>query len=94
MELLIQEFQGIRQTESSYDFDYWIVKVDSQGVIQWQNTIGGYLTDHFRSLQQTSDGGYILGGYSSSNISLDKTENCSGANDYWIVKVDSLGVIQ
>ncbi|MBK7971101.1 MAG: hypothetical protein IPK08_20465 [Bacteroidetes bacterium] len=37
-------------------------------------------------MTQTNDGGYILGGYSFSNISGDKTENSNGGNDYWIVK--------
>jgi hypothetical protein len=44
--------------------------------------------------QTVSDGGYILGGLSTSNISGDKTENCNGDYDYWIVKTDSLGNIQ
>jgi hypothetical protein len=36
-----------------------------------------------------------LGGSSSSNISGDKTENMVWVvNDYWIVKTDSLGIIQ
>ncbi len=74
--------------------DYWIVKVDSLGVIQWQNTIGGSLDDELYSVQQTTDGGYILGGFSESNISGDKTENCHGNVDYWIVKTDSTGAVQ
>ncbi len=74
--------------------DYWIVKVDSQGAIQWQNSIGGSGPEFLNSIQQTADGGYILGGYSSSNISGDKTENCFGSNDLWIIKVDSQGAIQ
>jgi Secretion system C-terminal sorting domain len=75
-------------------YDYWIVKTDSLGNIQWQNTIGGNSWDDLYSLQQTNDGGYILGGYSQSNISGDKTENRIGDDDYWIVKTDSLGNIQ
>ncbi|MBK7887442.1 MAG: T9SS type A sorting domain-containing protein [Bacteroidetes bacterium] len=76
------------------DFDYWIVKIDSKGNLQWQKTIGGSNEDRLYSICQTSDEGYILGGYSDSNISGDKTENCKGLSDYWIVKVDSLGLIQ
>ncbi|MBP7166609.1 MAG: T9SS type A sorting domain-containing protein [Bacteroidia bacterium] len=96
---------GKSKSLSSYDktenyigpvgyFDYWIVKVNSTGIIQWQNTIGGSSSDELTSIRQTTDGGYILGGFSSSNISGDKTENCIGGWDYWIVKVDSLGVVQ
>lgn len=40
-----------------------------------------------RTLQQTTDGGYLLGGYSASNISGDKNEHCFGGPDYWIVKL-------
>ncbi|MBK7887449.1 MAG: hypothetical protein IPJ86_09135 [Bacteroidetes bacterium] len=74
--------------------DYWIVKTDSLGIIQWQNTIGGTSDDFLKSIQQTTDGGYILGGYSESNFSGDKTENSIGYQDYWVVKTDSIGNIQ
>ncbi|MBK8415951.1 MAG: hypothetical protein IPL22_16475 [Bacteroidetes bacterium] len=52
---------------------------------------GGTDFDYLYSLQQTTDGGYILGGYSSSGIGGDKTHASWGAEDYWIVKIDSLG---
>ncbi|HEX3079771.1 MAG TPA: T9SS type A sorting domain-containing protein, partial [Puia sp.] len=55
--------------------------------IQWQNSIGGNSTDYLNSIQQTSDGGFILGGYSSSAISGDKTEASLGFADYWAVKL-------
>src|SRR6185295_12992967 len=74
--------------------DYWIVKTDVSGNIQWQNTIGGSNNDLLYSMQQTADGGYFLGGWSDSNISGDKTENCIGFADYWIVKIDASGNIQ
>ncbi|HKR05102.1 MAG TPA: T9SS type A sorting domain-containing protein [Bacteroidia bacterium] len=83
------------KTENSIgSYDMWIVKTDSMSNIQWQNTIGGNSLDDLSTIQQTSDGGYILGGHSNSNISGDKTENCIGNYDYWIVKTDSTGNIQ
>ncbi|OQA12056.1 MAG: hypothetical protein BWY67_00543 [Bacteroidetes bacterium ADurb.Bin397] len=82
---------GDKTDNSNGGYDYWIVKTDNLGNIQWQNTIGGNDDDYLRSLKLTSDGGYILGGYSGSNISNDKTENCIGVYDYWIVKTDSMG---
>ncbi|MBK9638381.1 MAG: hypothetical protein IPO63_11390 [Bacteroidetes bacterium] len=39
------------------------------------------------SIQQTTDGGYILGGYSDSNISGDKTENCLGLMTTGLLKL-------
>ncbi|MBK9047607.1 MAG: T9SS type A sorting domain-containing protein [Bacteroidetes bacterium] len=71
--------------------DYWIVKIDSLGNKLWDKVFGGTNSDLLFSLQQTSDGGYILGGYSSSGINGDKTQNTWGLSDYWIVKIDSLG---
>src|SRR3954447_14120541 len=56
--------------------DYWIVKADRNGKIQWQKTIGGDGNDNFKSLIQTIDGGYALIGESSSNISGEKTDYC------------------
>ncbi|MAP55327.1 T9SS type A sorting domain-containing protein [Altibacter sp.] len=73
--------------------DYWIVKLDASGNIQWQNTIGGNDSDVFRDITATADGGYILAGYSKSNISGDKTEDSQGDFDYWILKINSTGTI-
>jgi len=83
------------KTENSLgETDYWVLKVDATGAIEWQNTIGGNREDALNSLQQTPDGGYILGGVSESNISGDKTENSNGRFDYWVVKLDATGIIQ
>lgn len=89
-------FSGISgdKTESSLgSSDYWVVKLNSSGSIVWQNTIGGSDQEVLGAARPTSDGGYILGGYSSSNISADKTENSMGATDFWVVKLNSTGGI-
>lgn len=75
------------------DLDCWIVKLDIDGSILWQKTIGGSLFDEPEDAINTSDGGYLLGLVSKSNISGNKTENCKGDQDFWIVKIDSLGNI-
>ncbi|MDR2457283.1 MAG: hypothetical protein LBD41_02230 [Clostridiales Family XIII bacterium] len=72
--------------------DFWIVKIDSQGTLQWQKSFGGTAVDVARSIQITSDGGYIIAGSSSSNDG-DVTLN-HGENDYWIVKLDSNGTLE
>lgn len=46
--------------------DIWIVKLSSSGILQWQYAYGGTDADLGRSIQQTSDGGYILAGQTSS----------------------------
>lgn len=83
-----------KDEENVGGYDYWIVKVDSVGDIQWQNTIGGNGDDVLQTIIQTNDNGYIVGGYSNSNIYGDKSEPNLGNFDYWIVKLDSLGAIE
>ena len=65
--------------------DYWLIKLDSNGVISWQKTLGGSGVDYANAIQQTTDGGYIVAGYSGSNDG-DVTDN-HGYDDYWIVKL-------
>ncbi len=73
--------------------DYWIVKLDILGNIEWENTIGGSGSDNLTDMIQTVDGGYLIGGYSDSGISGDKTENSQGGYDYWVIKLDATGSI-
>ncbi|WP_284653527.1 T9SS type A sorting domain-containing protein [Flavobacterium terrisoli] len=72
--------------------DYWVVKLSSTGTIQWQKTLGGSNDDIAKGIVQTADGGYVVAGYSGSNDG-DVTGN-HGEYDYWIVKLNSTGVIQ
>lgn len=72
-------------------YDYWVIKTDSLGNQLWDKDFGGIGDDFLYSIQQTSDGGYILGGFSGSPISGDKTQNTWGGKDYWMVKIDSIG---
>lgn len=72
-------------------YDYWVLKINTTGAILWQKTIGGSGNDILRDIIQTSDGGYLVGGYSDSNISGDKTENSHGGMDYWLVKLNATG---
>ncbi len=63
------------------------MKLNSTGEIAWQKTIGGFDMEELEAIIQTSDGGFLLGGRSSSSISGDKTENSFGDYDYWVVKL-------
>jgi hypothetical protein len=69
--------------------DYWIVKVDSGGNIEWQKTFGGSLWDIPFSIKQTWDGGYIVAGGSTSNDG--QVTGNHGDQDFWIIKLDPSG---
>jgi hypothetical protein len=73
--------------------DYWIIKLDKKGNIQWDKTIGGAVDDYARGIQQTEDGGYMIAGASNSYLSGEKTDNSRGGYDYWVVKLDSKGQV-
>ena len=74
--------------------DCWVVKINGSGVKQWDARFGEAAVDALNALQQTNDGGYILGGFSTSGISGDKTQTSQGSDDYWVVKINSSGVKQ
>ncbi|MEZ7504584.1 T9SS type B sorting domain-containing protein [Flavobacterium sp. Arc2] len=81
---------GDKSENSRGASDYWLLKIDDvSGNLLWQKTIGGNNYDHLTSAKETTDGGYILGGYSSSGISGEKTQNSRGNDDYWVVKLDA-----
>jgi hypothetical protein len=74
------------------NYDAWVVKLDSAGNMQWQKCLGGTSDDYAYSIQQTTDGGYIVAGYTASNNG-DVSGN-HGLYDYWVVKLDPAGTLQ
>ena len=71
--------------------DYWLLKLDAEGALQWSRTIGGSKDDRGQSLIQTSDGGYVLTGYAMSDDG-DGSSN-QGFHDNWVVRLDAGGNI-
>jgi uncharacterized delta-60 repeat protein len=68
------------------NYDVYVVKLDSLGNLQWTKTIGGNGDDRGYSVQQTSDGGYVLTGYTASFG--------AGNNDVYVIKLNSFGNLQ
>ncbi len=80
------------KTENSFGSgDYWVIKIDAQGNMQWQKTFGGDKYDVATNVAQTTDGGYFIAGHSSSGRNGNKTTNTRGSDDIWIVRTDNLG---
>ncbi len=65
------------------DYDYWLLKTDEFGNMEWNKTYGGPYDDVANSLVETLDGGYALAGYTNSSG--------AGNEDFWLVKTDAGG---
>jgi hypothetical protein len=73
--------------------DFWIIKTDSNGGIQWDKDFGGFdIEDEFTSIFLTQDKGFLIAGNSYSQITGDKSENNLGIEQTWILKLDSAGL--
>lgn len=74
------------------NYDAWVIKLDSDGSIMWQRCFGGSNGDAATTLINTKDSGYAFVGYANSHDG-DISGN-HGANDVWVVKLNSSGFIE
>src|SRR5579859_2290115 len=78
--------------------DAWVVKLDVNGALQWQQCYGGSFNEAAFSIAATPDGGYVFAG---SAQSMDGDVTCMPANVSqrglqagWVVKITSTGGMQ
>jgi len=64
-------------------YDIWVLKLDSQGIVQWQKRYDAFNYDAATSVLKTADGGYII----AATFGLEFWEP-------WIIKLNSLGEVQ
>jgi hypothetical protein len=82
--VVAKDDKGAKKESEIYSFTY--------NIIQWKKTFGGFGNDYARSIQQTTDGGYIVAGYTDSNDG-DVSYN-HGGDDIWIIKLDENGNLE
>jgi hypothetical protein len=74
---------GYTESKGAGKRDVWIIKLDKNGNKEWDKTFGGSKYDEAKSIQQTSDGGYIVAGYTELKG--------AGQDDAWLIKLDKNG---
>ncbi|RZN83794.1 MAG: hypothetical protein EVB11_03480 [Winogradskyella sp.] len=78
-----------RNTARHAGGDYWAIKLDASGNLQWSRYFGGNFTDTPVGAVEMNDGGFIIAGGSDSedtDISANK-----GTYDFWVVRVNADG---
>ena len=76
---------GSTESFGAGGYDVYILKLNSNGEVEWQKTFGGKYDDEAHSIQQTTDGGYIVAGW---------TKSLDSGNDIYILKLNSKGEVQ
>jgi type IX secretion system substrate protein/PKD domain-containing protein len=75
--------------------NFWIVKIDFDGNILWQNLLGGSGYDFPNYLTHTNDKGYIvMGNTTSHDGDVSNNHSNPGDMDIWVIKLDSLGNLE
>lgn len=69
--------------------DYWVIKINSVGILQWSRYFGGTFTDTSYALSETQTGNFIIVGSSDSD-DIDINNN-KGTYDFWVLKISSSG---
>ncbi|MEJ5052652.1 T9SS type A sorting domain-containing protein [Chryseobacterium culicis] len=79
-----------KQSDNFGEGDYWIVKLDKNGKVEWEKNFGGKGDDHIRTLALTSTG-FIIGGESRSERSGNKTVGLEEGTDLWLISLNERG---
>jgi hypothetical protein len=74
--------------------DIWMVKLDANGVFQWQKCLGGSSGDGAYTVRATADHGFIMVGETSSTDGDLAGSTITPLGSTWLVKTDSLGNIE
>ncbi|RYE17447.1 MAG: T9SS C-terminal target domain-containing protein [Sphingobacteriales bacterium] len=75
------------------EFDFLVVKLDAAGNLSWNKMLGGVNEDIPNAISQTTDGGYIVTGFSLSSASGNVTGSSFGFEEGWVLKLDASGNI-
>lgn len=73
-------------------YDYSIIRISATGGLVWKQSYGGSSDESAKSIQQCSDGSYIVAGETTSN-DYDVSNN-RGGSDFWVLRLRPNGTIR
>jgi PKD repeat protein len=71
--------------------DVWVVKLDDAGTPVWNQVLGGFDDDMGTAVDQTSDGGYVVGGITWSGPFSGDVSGNHGQADAWVLRLNAAG---
>lgn len=81
----------LKKKASSGNKDYWIVKLDATGEVEWETSFGGMYVDEVEAVAPAPEQGFYVLGYSNSDESETKKTKALGEGDYWLIRLDKYG---
>jgi len=81
---------GSKKSEYFGEGDYWIIKLNKDGKVEWEKSFGGKGDDHPRTLALTSTG-FLIGGESRSERSGNKSVGLEEGTDLWLISLNERG---
>lgn len=79
-----------KTTNNFGEGDYWIIKLNKDGKVEWEKNYGGTGDDHLRTMAMTTSG-FIIGGESRSERSGNKTVGVEEGTDLWLISLNERG---
>ncbi|AYN66163.1 hypothetical protein D1013_01590 [Euzebyella marina] len=89
LDVTASEGQGNQTARNHAGGDYWAVKINSSGDIEWSQYYGGTFTDTAYDVVELNKGGYLIVG-SSDSFDVDISDN-KGTYDFWVVRITDVG---
>lgn len=86
-----QSNNGDIKGKKDNSYDLWVLKFSSDDNLEWQKTYGSSSDDKGNKIIQTTDGGYVITGYTKGN-DKDVSKN-AGGKDLWLAKLNGKGTI-
>ncbi|AXT57259.1 hypothetical protein D1815_16460 [Aquimarina sp. AD1] len=76
-------------TNNNGSYDFWIIKINSEGALVWEKSFGGSQIDTSYTIEATGDGKYIIVGDTRSNDGY--ITDAKGVADLWVIQIDTTG---